>query len=104
MVLSVLLITVEIGLSSLNTEAMAQSSITAPTAPAGKEDDGSGGGGNEEYVIGPLFTNWKFYVIECTFTDKVTVIPFVYIHERSYTAKKETCGKGSGWCLGATGC
>jgi hypothetical protein len=57
MVLSILLITVEIGLNSLNTEAMAQSSITAPTAPEGKEDSGSGGGGNGEYVIGPPFTN-----------------------------------------------
>lgn len=104
MVLSVLLITVEIGLSLLNTEAMAQSSITAPTAPAGKEDDGSGGGGNEEYVIGRPGTNWKWYTISCMITETVWVIPGVYSISTTYPAKKDTCGKGAGLCLGATGC
>lgn len=56
---------------------------------------------NDEYVIGPVGSNWRTYTTECTRT-----IGFDYILKIEITTTywAEVCGSGSGWCLSPAGC
>lgn len=56
---------------------------------------------DNEYVVGPIFTNWKTYRIECTMT-----IGFDYILkiEKTTTYWTDACGSGAGTCLSPAGC
>lgn len=53
------------------------------------------------YEMGPIGTNWKTYMTECTYTKG---IDYGLVYTVSYTATKEVCGKGSGWCMSPAGC
>ncbi|MDE7150903.1 MAG: hypothetical protein K2O27_01430 [Candidatus Amulumruptor sp.] len=60
----------------------------------------------DDYEEGPVFTNWKEYKIECTYTKTTYWDLGIWGHETSgtYTATVITCGYGSGSCLSAAGC
>ena len=54
---------------------------------------------DDEYVIGPIFTNWKVYRIKCTRTEG-----FLGIVTDTYDYWTDACGKGDGSCMYNTGC
>ena len=59
-------------------------------------------GTEEEYIIGPAFTNWKQYHIQCQETKGVDIMGVIYTTTTTYWA--DVCGKGSGNCWEPAGC
>lgn len=56
---------------------------------------------DDEYVIGPIGTNWKEYRTQCT---RVVGFDFVLKYEITTTYWTDVCGSGSGYCLSPAGC
>lgn len=59
-------------------------------------------GSEDEYSIGPAFTNWKEYHIQCQQTTGIDIFGFVSTTTTTYWA--DVCGKGSGSCWEIAGC
>lgn len=56
----------------------------------------------EEYVIGPILTNWKTYKVKCT--SKTEIDLGIVTSSTEYEYWTEACGKGSGSCWSLPGC